>query len=94
MDREKPQPLAAVLRQGQLGRVAAEAERRRETTERVRQKLPPAEACELVAAHLEPDGSLTVAMSSPAWAARVRYRAADLGVPKLNVRVAPRGTRG
>jgi Dna[CI] antecedent, DciA len=93
MTREKPEPIAAVLAQGQLGRVAAEAQRRRETTERVRQKLPPEEARELVAAHLEADGSLTIAMSSPAWAARVRYRAAELEVPRLNVRVAPRGTR-
>jgi Dna[CI] antecedent, DciA len=94
MDRSKPQSLAAVLSQGQLGRLAAEAEQRRELTERVRRQLPPAEGQELVAAHVEPDGTLRLSMSSPAWAARVRYLAPALGAPRLVVRVAPRGTRG
>jgi phosphoserine phosphatase len=91
MDRSKPAPFTDLLARGDLGRLAAEARKRRATTEEVRLKLPAAEARELVAAHREDDGTLTLVMSSAAWAARVRYLAAELGVPRLKVRVAPPG---
>jgi len=93
MERDKLEPLGAVLAAGSLGRLAAEARARRETTERIRRLLPPEEGRELVAAHVEADGSLMLLMSSAAWAARVRYRGAELGATALRVRVAPRGGR-
>lgn len=94
MDRLEPVPVADLLATGDLGRLAAEARERRETTQRIRRLLPEAEGRELLAAHVEADGTLVLLMSGPAWAARVKYRAPDLGAASLKVRVAPRGRAG
>lgn len=80
--------LGHLLKQGNLGNLTAEARQREALVTEIRRKLPAAEAAELLAAHREPDGELILTMSSPAWAARVRYRAKDIGESKLRVRVA------
>jgi hypothetical protein len=43
----------------------------------------------LVAANATDTGELVLMMDSSAWAARVRYRAEDLGAERLRVRVLP-----
>jgi hypothetical protein len=83
-----------LLGSGALGALADRARERRSTTESVRQRLPAAEAEQLIAAHFEDDGTLVLAMSSSAWAARVRYRAEELDAPRLRVCVAPPGSSG
>jgi hypothetical protein len=91
MDPTKPQKIADLLGAGALGALADQARARRSTAASIRQRLPAAEADQLVAAHFEEDGTLVLVMSSAAWAARVRYRAEDLEVARLRVCVAPRG---
>lgn len=89
----KPRPprrLEQLLGQGSLGQIATEARERQSLVGEIRRALPDEEAAELLAASREPDGTLVLTMSSPAWAARVRYRAKDLGVSQLRVRVMPR----
>jgi len=87
---DSPRKLAEILGTGRLARLGREAERRRATTERVRAQLPPDEAEHLVSASDGEDGELVLVMDSALWAARVRYRAAELGVARLRVRVLPR----
>jgi Dna[CI] antecedent, DciA len=82
--------LAELLRSGSLGDLAAEAQRRRALTARLRAWLGDEEASHLVAASIDPDGTLVLTMDAPAWAARVRYRAAGSGVSRVRVRVSPR----
>ncbi|NIR61664.1 MAG: DUF721 domain-containing protein, partial [Gammaproteobacteria bacterium] len=62
----------------------------RDLTARVRALLPEAEAAHLVSVHAEA-GAWVVAMDSPAWAARVRYRTAELGDVPVRVTVVPKG---
>lgn len=83
------QSLGKLLGSGGLARLAREAESHRDVTARVRALLPEAEAAHLVSVHAQ-DGRWIVAMDSPAWAARVRYRAAALPVP-IRVTVVPKG---
>ncbi len=94
MPRRDFQSLGDLLGSGGLGRLAREAEAHRDLTARVRARLPEAEAAHLVSVHAEA-GRWVVAMDSPAWAARVRYRAAELGgaVP-VRVTVVPQGQSG
>ncbi len=87
---DSPRKLAEILGTGRLGALGREAERRRATTERVRARLPADEAEHLVSATDGADGELVLVMDSALWAARVRYRAAELGVARLRVRVLPR----
>lgn len=87
-DGNSPRKLADVLATGRLAALGREAERRRTTTERVRAQLPPDEAAHLVSASTEGD-ALVLVMDSAVWAARVRYRAAELGAARLKVRVLP-----
>jgi hypothetical protein len=91
MDVTKPRKIAELFDSGALGALADQARSRRTITERVRVQLPAAEAAELVAAHLEDDGTLVLAMSSAAWAARVRYRSDLLEAVRVRVCVAPPG---
>lgn len=91
MDATKPRKIAELLDSGALGALADQARTRRAITDRIRERLPVAEAAQLVAAHLEDDGTLVLAMSSAAWAARVRYRADLLDAVRVRVCVAPPG---
>ncbi len=74
---------------GNLADITAEARRREGLTERIRRLLPVDEAAHLVAASTTDSGELVLMMDSSVWAARVRYRAEDLGAQRLRVRVLP-----
>lgn len=82
--------LGRLLESGPLGRLAGEAAAHRDLTARVRALLPEAEAAHLVSVHAEA-GTWVIGMDSPAWAARVRYRTAELGDVPVRVTVVPRG---
>jgi hypothetical protein len=88
---KSPVRVGALLGTGRLGELTREAERRRGFTGRIRAKLPPDEGEHLVSAAENDAGELVLVMDSPAWAARVRYRAAELGVRRLRVKVGPPG---
>ena len=89
MTAKHPRSLAELLKTGNLADLAAEARRREGLTERIRGLLPSDEAAHLVAVHTIDTGELVLTMDSSAWAARVRYRAEDLGAERLRVRVLP-----
>ncbi len=89
MTDKSPRKLAEVLAGGRLAALGREAEQRRSTTERIRALLPPDEASHLVGASEGADGELVLVMDSAVWAARVRYRGAELGAARLRVKVAP-----
>ena len=89
MTAKRPRSLAELLKTGNLANLAAEARRREGLTERIRGLLPTAEAAHLVAANISDTGELVLTMDSSVWAARVRYRAEDLGAERLRVRVLP-----
>ena len=90
MTPKDPQSLAELLQSGRLGRLAAEARRRRSLTERVRALLPADEAAHLVSASTGAQGELVLVMDASVWAARVRYRAGRLGRDRIKVKVLPR----
>lgn len=90
MTDKSPRKLAEVLATGRLAALGREAEQRRTTTERIRALLPPDEAEHLVSATTR-DGELVLVMDSAVWAARVRYRGAELGAERLRVKVVPAG---
>ena len=85
-----PRSLAELLGSGSLGRLTAEAERRRGLTDRIRSLLPPDEATHLVAATRDAAGGLVLTMDASVWAARVRYLAESLGEDRIKVKVLPR----
>ncbi len=89
MASKDPRSLAELLGSGSLGRLTAEAERRRGLTDRIRSLLPPAEATHLVAATRDA-GGLVLTMDASVWAARVRYLAESLGEDRIKVKVLPR----
>jgi hypothetical protein len=91
MKNSGPNALADLLSRGDLKFLADEARRREALTARVRALLPPEEAAHLVSAGATADNELTLVMDSPAWAARVRYRAEELGAERVRVRVLPPG---
>jgi hypothetical protein len=91
MSAKSPTRLGTLLGTGKLGELVREAERRRGFTGGIRAKLPPEEGAHLVSAAENEAGELVLVMDSPVWAARVRYRAAELGVRRLRVKVAPAG---
>jgi hypothetical protein len=92
MPGEGPRRLADLLQAGRLGQLGREAAQRRELVEDLRTLLPEEEAAHLVAASTDADGRLVLSMDSASWAARVRYRARDLGRDEIRVRVLPRQT--
>lgn len=89
-----PTKLADVLAAGRLGGLAREAGRRRGETEQIRARLPADEAQHLVSAATNAAGVLVIVMDSAAWAARVRYRAAEWGVERFKIRVSPGALQG
>jgi hypothetical protein len=90
MTRKAPASMADLMSTGRLGQLTQEAERRRGITARVRAQLPPEEADHLVSASTNEKGELVLVMDAPVWAARVRYRAEELGAQQLRVKVVPR----
>ena len=90
MSSKKPQPLADLLQSGNLGKLVAEAQRRQNLTERIRDLLPADEAAHLVSASTDSGGVLVLVMDASVWAARVRYRAENLGHDRIKVKVVPR----
>jgi hypothetical protein len=78
------------LQSGDIGRLRDEAAARRAFLEDIKALLPADEARHLVAASTDPAGRLVLSMDSAAWAARVRYRARELGRDRVRVRVMPR----
>ncbi len=86
---KKLQPLAALLQSGDLGELVAEAQRRQNLTERIRDLLPADEAAHLVSASTDSGGVLVLVMDASVWAARVRYRAESLGHDRVKVKVIP-----
>jgi hypothetical protein len=89
MTSKRPHSLAELLGTGTLADLATEARRREGLTERIRALLPADEAAHLIAASLTQAGELLLMMDSSVWAARVRYRAEELGAERLRVRVLP-----
>jgi hypothetical protein len=89
MSNKRPVPLSELLQTGSLAELAAEAGRRESLTERIRVLLPTEEGAHLVAASQSDSGELTLMMDSSVWAARVRFRAKELGSDRLRVRVSP-----
>jgi hypothetical protein len=90
MPNKRPIPLSELLQTGSLADLAAEAGRRESLTERIRSLLPTKEGAHLVAASQSDSGELVLMMDSSVWAARVRFRAEELGTDQLRVRVLPR----
>ena len=90
MGTKDPRSLADLLHSGNLGELAAEAQRRRGLTDRVRALLPADEAAHLVSASTDSEGELVLVMDASVWAARVRYRAESLGRDRIKVKVIPR----
>lgn len=91
MSSKHPKSLAELLQSGDIGRLAAQAKERNSLTWEVKSQLSAAEAEHLVSARTNDDGVLVIAMDSPAWAARVRYRARELWRRRVRVKVVPRG---
>jgi hypothetical protein len=89
MTKLRPHSLFELLETGALADLATEARRRQGLTARIRALLPADEAAHLVVASLTESGELLLMMDSSAWAARVRYRADELGTERLRVRVLP-----
>lgn len=89
MTEPRPHSLSELLDTGDLADLATEARNRASLTARIRALLPTDEAAHLVAASLNEAGELLLMMDSSAWAARVRYRADELGATRLRVRVLP-----
>ena len=85
-----PRALSDVLRSGDLAKLEREAAARRTFLAEIRELLPPDEAQHLVAASTDAKGRLVLSLDSAAWAARVRYRARELGRGDIRVRVVPR----
>jgi hypothetical protein len=86
-----PRKLAQILTDGALGRLGAEAQRRRELTAAIRRQLATPEAEHLVSAATNGAGDLVLVVDSPAWAARIRYATTALPYPRVIVKVRPPG---
>lgn len=86
-----PQKLGDLLSSDLLKNLAERGREHRELTAEVRGALPAEEALHVVMAELDARGRLLVTMDSSAWAARVRFRAEQLGERGLRVRVLPSG---
>ena len=86
----RPRALAELLKSGDLGKLEREAAARRTFLADIKSLLPSEEAQHLVAASTDAKGRLVLSLDSAAWAARVRYRARELGHGDIRVRVVPR----
>jgi hypothetical protein len=89
MPTKAPKPIAELLKKGQLEKLAMKAERQRSLTDRIRSMLPSEEADHLINVNIDEEGELVLVMDTPAWAARVRYRAKTLGRDRITVKVIP-----
>jgi hypothetical protein len=89
MSSKGPKSLADLLQSGGVAKLQREAAARRDFTAELKLLLPADEASHLVAASTDAAGRLVLSMDSAAWAARVRYRARELGRDDIRVRVAP-----
>jgi len=83
--------MADILGAGALGKLTDEVASRRAVTAKIRALLPEDEANHLISASINSTGELVLAMDSPVWAAKVRYRQGILGSQKLRIRVVPPG---
>ena len=90
MAAKDPKSLTDLLQCGALGKLTAEAQRRRGLTQRVRALLPADEAAHLVSVSTDSEGELVLVMDASVWAARVRYHAKRLGRDRITVKVLPR----
>ena len=99
MSSNKPKSLSDLLasQQGALSRLAAEASRRLELADHLRNTLDPAIGAQMTGCNLRDDGTLVVLTTSPEWAARLRFESTTLlsacrelhpGTTKVQVRVA------
>jgi len=88
---DEPRHLSELLKQGSLGGLMREADRRRLETTAIRQLLPAEEAAHLVSAATNSDGELVLVMDAPSWAARVRYCVGALPNAQVRIKVVPRG---
>jgi predicted nucleic acid-binding Zn ribbon protein len=84
--------LEDLLGRGDLASLVSGARERSALKAAVCALLPPAEAEQVIGAHWDDDGRLVLSVSSGNWAARLRFRQAELGAEQVRVRVAPRGS--
>lgn len=89
MTTKAPKPIAELFKKGQLEKLAMEAERQRSLTDRIRSMLPSEEADHLINVSIDEEDELVLVMDTPAWAARVRYSAKNLGRDRITVKVIP-----
>tara|TARA_B100001142_G_scaffold224332_1_gene222460 strand:- start:177 stop:458 length:282 start_codon:yes stop_codon:yes gene_type:complete len=89
MATKSPKSIAELFKNGQLEKLALEAESQRNLTDRIRKMLPSEEAIHLVNVSTDKEGELILVMDSPAWAARVRYHAKILDRDHITVKVVP-----
>ena len=85
-----PRRLGELLEEGRLAALRDEAARRRTATVDISARLEPDEAAHVIHASIDANGGLVLVLDSPAWAARLRYRAAGLGFKSVQVKVQPR----
>ena len=99
MSSNKPKSLSELLatQHGSLGQLAAEASRRLELTDHLRNALNPEIAAQMTGCNLRDDGTLVILATSPDWAARLRFESQTLlsacretypGTTRVRVRVA------
>jgi hypothetical protein len=79
------------LQSGDIAKLVSQAAERRRLVAEVRAALPADEAEHVVSASTDAAGRLVVGVDSAAWAARLRYRVAELGRDDVHVRVVPKG---
>lgn len=87
MSRNGPRHIRDLLQSGDISRLKAESEQRRELAAEVRAALPTDEAGHVVSARLDAAGCLVVGMDSAAWAARLRHSTTELLGREIRVRV-------
>jgi len=90
---KRPKPLSELLQSGDIGRLAARAKQHSALTAEVKSRLSAAEAEHLVSARNNEEGELVIAMDSPAWATRVRYRVRELWRRPVRITVVPKPGR-
>jgi hypothetical protein len=83
--------LADLLQSGDMAKLLSQAAERRRLVTEVKASLPADEAEHVVSASTDAEGRLIVGVDSAVWAARVRYRAGELGRDDVQVRVVPKG---
>jgi hypothetical protein len=64
--------------------------RRRNATGDIKLAFEPEEVAHVVHASSSANGTLVLVADSPEWAARLRYRANELGFSSVEVKVRPR----